>query len=355
MTTALQTHYGDTDGLRVLSYNAIFTYILSNRNYGKTWTFKKRAFRRALKHNKKTIWLRCFTKEKKEAVATFYSSKDLQKYCGLDPYDKDTNPNGNFKQLGNTFYYRSTPKSKWRWFLKVYALSDAGAVRSADDVDVDTIVFDEFTKTPATYRRYHGNMVNDLIDIYFSAKREHEIRVIFLGNKESINNPFFTYFGIKPLPTHYEGIRTFRGGSVAVQQINNVAKKDSDYDHKLQALLEGTQYGNYIYKQEYKQQMAFKPRKTPAGATLYCQLINNSNPIHISVYNGFYYVNDRIEKTKRIYCDQVYNKYQNELILVKRQKRFFNSFITALADNRVYYDNERTHEAIQPFIQWLSI
>lgn len=355
MTNTNKTHYGDKDGLAVLSYNGIFTYVDTNRNYGKTWTFKKRAFKRALKHDKKTVWLRLFSKEKKEAIATFYSSKDLQKYCGIDPYDKDTNPNGNFKQLGNTFYYRPTPKSKWNWFLKIYALSDAGAIRSADDVDVDTIIFDEYAKTPSVYKRYHGNMVNDLIDIYFSAKREHEIRVILLGNKEIINNPFKTYFGIKPLPSKFEGIRTYRNGSIVVQQLNNEASAVSDYDRKLKDMLAGTAYGNYIYKSDYKQQMAFRARKTPQEATLYCQLINNTNPIHISVYNGFYYVNNKIENTKRVYCDRIYNKYQNEYVLVKRQKRLFNSFVTAIADNRVYYDSASTVEAIQPFLQWLTI
>lgn len=348
-------HYGDKDGLKLLSHNAIFNEVNTNRNYGKTWTFKKRAFKRALKHNKKTIWLRCFKKEAKEAINVFFSGRDLQNYCGVSWYDKDTNPNGNLKQNGNTFYYRKDNKRPWNWFLKVYALSDADAMRSADDVDVDTIVFDEYTKTPDKLKRYRGNIVNDLLDIYFSAKREHEVKVILLGNKEIINNPFLTYFGIKPLPKSFEGIRTYRNGSIAVQQINNEAKDTSEYDKKVKAMLQGTTYGNYIYNHDYKQEMAFRPRKTPQGATLYCQLINNTTPIRICTHNGFYYVNDRIDKNKRIYCDRLYNKYPNELLLVKRQKRFFTGLINALADNRVYYNSAKTYEALQPFLQWLAI
>ena len=183
----VKKHYGDKDGLHALSYNAIITAILSNRNYGKTWTFKRRAFRRALKHGKKTIWLRLFKKEVKEAIATFFTSKDLQKYCGISVYDKDTNKDGNFKQIGNTCYYRVKLKNgkwtRWRWFLKIFALSDADAIRSADDVDVDTIVFDEFTKPAQKYRRYVGKITDDFIDILFSSKREHQVRCIIIGNK----------------------------------------------------------------------------------------------------------------------------------------------------------------------------
>lgn len=353
-----KTHYGDEDGLNALSYNGIITCVLSNRNYGKTWTFKKRAFKRAFKRGKKTIWLRLFKKEVKEAIATFYTSKDLQKYCGINIYDKDTSPNGNMRRIGNTFYYRKKIKGKWtrwHWFLKVFALSDVGAMRSADDVDVDTIIFDEFTKPVASYRRYMGNIANDFIDILFSNKREHEIRCILLGNKESINNPIFTYFNIKPMPASWQGIKTYREGSFVLQQINNKEETKSEYGHKLNALLNGTAYGNYIYNDEYKSANGLKPRKTPASAIIYCQLYIESQPLKISVNNGLFYINMRIDTTKRIYCDVLPNKYANELLLVRKQKRFFNAFINALADNRVYYDNAVTQEAIQPFLQWLTI
>ena len=356
--TIIKKHYGDKDGIRALSYNAIITAVLSNRNYGKTWTFKRRAYRRAVKHGKKTIWLRLFKKEVKEAISTFYTSKDLQKYCGISFYDKDTNPQGNLKQQGNTFYYRKQINgkfTKWQWFLKVFALSDADALRSADDVDVDTIIFDEFTKPVQKYRRYIGNIANDFIDILFSAKREHEIRSVLIGNKESIINPIFTYFNIKPMPSSWQGIKVYRHGAFVVQQINNKEETASDYGQKMQDLLNGTAYGNYIYKDAYKTETGFKKRKTPANASLYCQLIMNAQPLKISVLNGYFYINMKLETSKRIYCDVLPHKYKNELMLVKKQKRYFTAFINALADNRVYYDNAQTYEAIQTFLQWLTI
>ena len=354
----IKKHYGDKDGLHALSYNGIITAILSNRNYGKTWTFKKRAFRRALKHGKKTLWLRLFKKEVKEAVATFYTSKDLQEYCGISIYDKDTNPQGNVKQVGGTFYYRKKINKKWtrwNWFLKVFALSDAGAVRSADDVDVDTIIFDEFTKPIQKYKLYRGNITNDFIDILFSAKREHQIRCVLIGNKESVNNPIFTYFNIKPQPTTWQGIKAYRNGSFIVQQINNMEETQSEYGQKMNDLLSGTAYGNYIYKSAYKNEAGFKPRRTPPNANIYCQLVVENQRIKISVVNGFFYVNMKVDTSQRIYCDVLPHKYKNEYLLVRKQKRFFTAFINALADNRVYYEDAQTYEAIQPFMVWLTI
>lgn len=347
-------HYSDGEGLRVLSYNAIFNFVNTNRNYGKTWTFKKRAFRRAMKRGKKTIWLRTFKGEVKEAVKTFFSSSDLRAYCGIELFNSETKK-GNVKQEGNTFYYRRNDKSPWEWFIKVFALSNPDIVRSADDVAVDTIIYDEYTKTQEKYKRYRGSIANDFIDILFSSKREHEIRCVFLGNKEGYSNPFFNYFGITPPPTNWQGIRTYRKGSIAIQQINNQASEEGDYNAKMKCALEGTAYGNYIYKSEYKASSGLKPRKMPATASLYVQLSINRIGIKIASLNGFFYVNRRIDETKPIYCDVLPHHYKKERLLVRRQKPFFYAFIDALARNAVYYDNELTHEALAPFLQWLGV
>ena len=74
-------HYSDKDGFAVTSRGAVFSFVNTNRNFGKTWLFKKRAFKRALKHGRKTIWVRRFKKEAKEAAAKFFTSADLRKYC----------------------------------------------------------------------------------------------------------------------------------------------------------------------------------------------------------------------------------------------------------------------------------
>lgn len=347
-------HYGDEDGLRLLSYNAIFNFVNTNRNYGKTWTFKKRAFRRALKHGKKTIWLRMFKEETKETISSFFQSKDLRAYCGVELFDPETGK-GNVKQEGKTIYYRKNEKSPWIWFIKIFTLSNPDAVRSADDVQVDTIVFDEYTKTPEKLKRYRGNIASHFIDILFSSKREHEVRCIFLGNKEGFSNPFFLYFHIEAPLTTWEGIRTYRKGSIALQQINNAPDEEGDYNTKLKAALEGTSYGNYIYKSEYKTASGLKPRKTPANASLYVQLSIRSQTLKISFLDGFYYVNRRIDESKAVYCDDLPHKFLKERLLVKRQKPFFYAFVDALARNAVYYDSELTREAMQPFIAWLGV
>lgn len=337
---------------KILSYNALFSFIISNRNYGKTWGFKKRAWVRAMKRHKKTIWVRRFKKEVKECSATFYASKDLITFIGtLEPYNAETKK-GNCKQIGNTFYIRHG--RRWEWFLKIVALSDANAMRSADDVAVDTIIFDEFTTTPERYRKYRGNEVGDFCDMFFSAKRTHEIRCFFLGNNESVSSPYMTYFGIKPLPMTWQGLRTYRKGSIVLQKINNKPKAKTEYDDKVKNAFMGTAYGDYIYKDTYRTGGKFNGRKPPKGAITFVQLNWQGVEISIKVDGTNYYCTGTVDKTQPVWCSQNLHKYSNEKLLVKSQKRLFTSFINALSDNRVYYDNAATFEAVLPFRQWLG-
>ena len=349
MLSKSNDHY---NALSVLSYNGIINEVITNRNYGKTWAFKRRAWRRAVKRGKKTIWLRTFKKEAKEASATFYASIDLQKFCGIVPWDADKKT-GNFLQRGNTFYYRRG--NTWVWFLKVCALSDTNALRSADDVNTDTIVYDEFTTTADKLKRYKGNVVNDFIDLFFSIKREHTVRCFLLGNKENVLNPFLTYFNVKPLPSTFEGIRVYRGGALVVQQLNNKPNEIGDYNKKVRALLDGTAYGRYIYEDAYKGEQKIKRARPPKSANEYIQLDIEGYTLRIWIDGGTFYVTNKIDTTRRVFTLTVYNKYKREYLLVRRQKSYFTALVNALADSRICYDTIETYEAIQPFYRWLSV
>lgn len=336
---------------KLLSYNAIFNFVNTNRNYGKTWGFKRRAVVRALKHGKKTIWLRRFKKETRECLDTFFKSKDLQEFCGVSIYDKDTNPHGNLKRVGNVFYIKRG--KKWVDFLKVITLSDANAMRSADDVDVDTIVFDEYTTTPEKYNLYRGNEVEHFIDIFFSAKRNHKVICVFLGNKESHFNPYFNYFNIKPLPYTYEGIKTYRNNSIAVEQRNNKSIIENEYQEQCFELFKDTKYGDYIYKSTYKQNVKIKQSKPPQNAYLYVQLHFNNINYCIKRADDLFYVTNKINLCDYVYSDYLQG-YSKEKQLLKRHKTHFTALLNAVSDNRVYYDSEVSFETFQTFLKWLG-
>lgn len=344
----------DFTSTKIQTYDAITNFIVSGRDLGKTWNLKRRAVRRALKHGKKTLWLRRFQPQSKETAFKFFRSRDLLKFCGLTWYDPEKKT-GNLKQQGRTLYLRRK-NGKWIDFIQIASVSEHGNIRSCDDVDCDTIVFDEFTARPSEYRRYTGDEVGDFLDIFHSIERDHQVRAFFLGNKESINNPYFQAYGIKTPPASWEGIRTYRDGSIALQQINNKPKKETAYQKKKAAMLKGTRYGAYYYDSQYKGVNSnMKYTRMPSNASTYIQLCWDGAPLKIASLNGFFYVNQRIDQNRRVFCNELMNTYPREKILVTRQKSLFTALINAVADNRVSYDSPATYEAIQGFYDWLNL
>lgn len=338
-------------GAKLLTYDPIILQIISNRTYGKTWTFKKRAFIRGLKKGKKTLWLRTFKDDAREAADKMYDSIDLQKFCGIEPYDKETKQ-GNFKRVGSTFYVKRG--KKWDWFLMVKPLSKVNSLRGVDDRMLDTIVYDECLTTPQRLSHYRGNIVDDLLDIFYSAKREHKMRIILLGNKEIANNPFLTYFGIPQIDTKFEGIKRFRNGTFLYVQVNNKQRKFNSYDDKLESLFVGTNYGRYLYG-DVKNATGIKFKKAPADCNLYIQMNWNGVEFQIVEHCSEFYFKPKIEKSRPVYCNNANHDYKNALTLVKRQKKYFIALVNAIADNRVHYANAAIYEACQDFFKWLGV
>lgn len=312
---------------------------------------QKRAFVRGLKHGKRTLWVRRFRDEKKQAIDKLYKSPDLLTFIGAELYDSESKT-GNLKQSGRKFYCKRG--KKWHCFLEVIALCDSRSMRSADDVNIDTIAFDEFTTTPEKYKLYRGDEVQDFIDLFISIKREHEVKVFFFGNKESVNNPYFNYFGIKPLPQEYQGIRTFRKGSIAIQQINNKQRNTTGYENKVNSLLNGTKYQAYL-NNAYKNATDVPIHKLPAYATLYLQVDICNYAVRIMTNGSRFFVTSKMDDTKTVYCDAIKGKYKHERVLLQRNKVFLKGLVNAYAMNKVSYVDLACYEAFRMFLNWLNI
>lgn len=350
---------------RVLSYNAIINFILGGRNIGKTWGLKKRAYRRAVKKHKKCIWVRRTKEEAAECARTFFTSSDLRKFCGIPQLvtntKKEKEPEENsIRQNGRTIYIYKN--KKWEWFINIIALCEYKKMRSSDDIDCDTIVFDEFTATPEKYILYRGNEAQDFIDLFISIKRQHKVTCILSGNKESVSNPILNYFNIPPIPLTFQGIRTFKRGTIVVQQVNDLPPLESEFDRKVDILLSGTQYGNYLNKATYKNQPTIKISRTPAGSEGYIQLywrgqhINIRRAVNSGTYEPELYVGGENDTTVTIFTDTTQRKFRSQITLIKKEHRqYFRLLEQCVSDNRVAYESYKDYENILTFYGWLGI
>lgn len=337
-----------------LSYNGLFTIILGARNVGKTWGAKRKIVRRFMKNGKKTIWVRRTITEARECVDSFFDGKDLQQFCGIDIYEKHTNPKGRVKRRGNKFYMKRG--KKWVWFLKIMPLTKVKDMRSSDDVDCNFIVFDEFTTTPEKYRLYRGNECKDFIDLFITIMRHHGGRALLMGNKESVFNPILQYFKIPPIPTNFEGVRRYRSGTIVIKQRNSIVEQHTDYERQLKRLLMGTDYGDYMYEGKTKAQPKIRLEMQPKDALGYIQLYTRGVHLNVKTKNGIYYVGDKNDLTANVYCLEYSPTIPKARTLNKvEHRRRLRPLMLAIVDNRIKYSSYATYEQFQYIIKWLGM
>lgn len=339
----------------ILSYStAIFYFADTVRNIGKTWGIGKMAWRRAFKHHKKTMYVRRFKKEAIEAANSFYQSADFKEFCtGLIEYDPQTKK-GNFKRRGRTFYIKRN--GRWEWFLKVAYVTDAQSFRNAADIACDLILYDEYTTTPEKYALYRGNEVEHFIDLFFSIARKHPIRCIFCGNKESAQNPYYTYLGITP-PASYEGVKVFKGGSIVCYQRNTPVKDDKNkaFDEKVKRALKGTAYGAFLYAGAYKREPNIKHYVTPKNAAGYVQVRFKGDLLKISTAGEFFYINGAPDTAIGVLTDKVDGSNIHDIQINKRlHKPQLKDLEVAIAENRVRYSSAKVYETAQRFFKYFN-
>ena len=351
--------------IAILSHNAIFNFIFGGRNIGKTWGMKKRSYKRAKKRGKKIIWVRRTKGEASECARTFFTSRDLQKFCGIKEFvtnkkEVATTHNYAVRQIGRTIYIKRN--NKWIWFIQIIALCEYKQMRSSDDVDCDTIFFDEFTATPEKYILYRGNEAQDFIDLFISIKRHHKVTCIFSGNKESVNNPIINYFRLPTIPLKWQGIRLFKHGTIAIQQVNDGYGDKNEFDKRVDILLSGTDYGNYLNKAQYKNQPKIVIKAAPAKAIGYIQLywrgrhINIKQNTHARLNEPELFISSRNDTSLTIFTDTIQRHFKRQIQLQKRiHRQYFRALEQAVSDNRIAYETYGDYENILPFYAWLGI
>lgn len=331
------------DTNRIRSYKAIFNFINTCRNKGKTWGFAKIAFCQFKKHGKSTMWIRRFSDEVEKTKGKLFKP-DLKKELGLN--------NNNFKWVGYTAYYKR--RGNFEPFLYLTTLPRAKSARSSDDGRTKIVVFDEYTTTPAKYALYRGNEVVDFLDIVDSMRREHEITVFLLGNKESALNPYYRYFGIPSMPIKFEGIRTYNEGTILCYYSNRVPDKiaKTDFNTRYMKALKNTPHAKYLTEGAIKG-TSERIEKKPKGAKFLCQfdfiggfsLFQSKNKI---------YVVAGVDKTKLVYVETP-KTYAKQLVIAPCDKVLFKELLEAYKYGLFYFDTPAAEELFLPLKRIFAI
>ena len=216
----------------VLSYNALFNFIIGERGVGKTFNSLEFCIKRFIKTGEQFIYLRRYKSELKKSVPHLFDALVTENKF----------PNNNIYTKGDILYCDNK--------IMGYAipLSTSNILKSTSFDKVKTIIYDEYIIDKGTYR-YLSNEIESFLDLYETTARLRDVRVLFLGNAISSTNPYFAYFNLH-LP-YNSTFATFRDGLILVHYIKNEEYRKVKKESKFGQLIQDTQYSKYAIDNEF--------------------------------------------------------------------------------------------------------
>lgn len=240
----------------VLSYNALFNFILGERGVGKTYGALKFVINRFIKSGEQFVYLRRYKSELKKSVPHLFDAI----------VQNEEFPDNNLFVKGDTMYIDGKVAGY------AIALSTSNILKSTSFSKVKTIIYDEFLIDRGTYH-YLSNEIISFLDLYETIARLREVRVLFLGNAISQANPYFTYFDLH-LP-YNSTFATFRDGLIVVNYIKNLEYREVKKNSKFGKLIEDTSYSKYAIENEFlRDSNYFIKHKTPNSKFFFTLVIN---------------------------------------------------------------------------------
>ena len=319
------------------SVGAVINIIETVRSRGKTFTAKYRAIRRFQRRGCGTYWVRRTENDTKKAKRSWIVGKKgakLAKMCGVSVDD--------FKVDGDFILFRW--RGKWRRLIEFLTLSTPSAERSSDESSFDTMILDEGIVSPRQRASFPGDEYDALMDIFWTKKRDDcPLRLYILSNKESAYNPYYQYFGIPQKPIDWEGIATYRGGSIAVQVDLTIPADRNDYDDKVRRAIAPTKYGSFVYAGRPRAYGEVAIRKKPPNATKYCQF-DFGAPLSVWYADGSAYFTSGVDRAAKVWVSDLTTKYKTARVFSRGDRVRFASLIALRRQNRIYFEDEATAE-----------
>lgn len=332
------------DFSKPLSYNALLSFIITDRGLGKSYGAKKFVAKRFINKGKQFVYLRRYKSELKESMIKNGNPLFFNQIIN-DPELKDHK----FSNKSDTMYIDGK--------LCGYAipLSIANILKSATYDNVDTIIFDEFIIDKGCYH-YLQNEVTQLLDVIETIARLRDIRVIFLGNAISITNPYFTFFNLT-LPYNSE-VKIAKRDNKGNPLIIVYYARDSKYREVKKAtrfgqLIDGTDYGKYAIDNEWLRDSKSFIRKKSKSCKFYFILILNKK--YYGIWNDYkegimYISNDYDPNCPVIFAINSDDHNENTLLIRCRTSPFFKSIIEHYRLARLCFENQQIKNNVMNFI-----
>ena len=227
---------------KILSYNAVFNFIIGARGLGKTYGAKKFVIQRAIRTGEQFIYLRRYATEL-AGKDTFFAdiAHEFPNY--------DFRVNGRAAEMATS---KDRGKKKRAWVTIGYfaQLSNAQTQKSVAYPRVTTIIFDEFILEKG-FLHYAPNEAKALMDFYSTVDRwKDKTRVLFLANAVSLTNPYFLEWDIKP--DQLGEFSVHADGFMACHFAESAEFATEVFKTKFGKFIKSTEYADYAVNSEFK-------------------------------------------------------------------------------------------------------
>ena len=320
-----------------LSYNALFNFIVGNRGAGKTYSAKSHVIRRFIKNKEQFVYVRRFKQETRSV------KKDSRFYGDLQGFDDHK-----FKISGDKFLVDDEVAG---FFL---TLSTAKIEKSTSFPNVKWIIFDEFILDKG-FHYYMPDEVTAFLEFYETIARLRDVKVIFLSNAITINNPYFLYFGIdspyqKSIDLYYNDGKgnftkknVFKTGSpdILVEFYSNENFSEVKKSTRFGKLLAGTIYSDYAIDNEMLRDNTYFVKRKTKTTYQYTLLING---VKVGVWYdtsevNFYLSNDIIENSFQFTFDK--DLHSEGYQLLTKSDYVYKQLIKAFNNSSLFFENNK--------------
>ena len=323
---------------RLLTMNALFNFIISNRGGGKTYDFKKRGIKRFLKRGSQFIYLRRY-KTELNTIDKFFN----------DIIANNEFPNHELKVKGKTFYCDGK--------VCGYAvtLSTALTMKSTAFPLVDLIGFDEFIIDKGAIH-YLPNEVTAFLEMYETIARSRDnVRVIFMGNAISIVNPYFLYWNIQPNTNK----RFNKYGHIAVEIFKDETFIQEKKKTKFGQIIDGTPYGDYAMENEFINDNNDFIEKRSKNSKFQCCIFFNNRYIGFwyDFSEGKIYASERYDPDTSFMFSITTKDFKPNMLLINNAKKsyYLSNIINAFQKGYLYFENQQIKNLCYDIMRILKI